>query len=214
MDKNIRTIPMTRFEIKRDSIERTLTEEEIDNFLEDYVHIQDPLTIPIDSYVRYFNISFINGKASKVFRLGGKLYSISPDGDYLVIKSGPNVIQVPVKNTIFYKQLTIAEIKDEYEDILDEYEDEISKLKKKNIKLLSQLTGKDESIKGRSHARMIKLNSLTQSIVKHDDSESDTESESDEQTKSVRRSRMSTTNKSNTVPPSKRELMSAMQIRL
>lgn len=211
---------MTQYEARRNNIELSLTEEEIDNFLEDYVQVRDPITIPLDSHVRYFTIHIQNGRASKVFRLGGRLNSISPDGDYLILKAGRNIMQVPVKNTIFYKQITLAELKDEYEDMLDSYEEEIMKLKKRNKKLLLTISDKDESIKGGRFARMNKIKTVsesvsafnTHSIVKHD-SDSDEEKKSNMSIES-RVSRMSTSNRSRTVPPSKREIMMGMQVRL
>ena len=75
-------------ERKRDEMERSLTDEEIDNLLEDYIEVEDPCRIALDTHVRYFTVFFEKGKAKKVFRLGGKLFSISPDGDYLVLKHG------------------------------------------------------------------------------------------------------------------------------
>jgi hypothetical protein len=168
----------SEFEKKRDKVEQTLTDEEIDNLLEDYVEINDPLQIEIDSHVRYFTIAFEKGKAKKVFRLGGKLFSISPDGDYLVLKHGNNVIQAYTKQSIFYKHLSIGEIKSEYEEILDKYEDEILDLKRLNKKLYTELTGKDTRMKGGRHARLQKLEL---SIVKHGDSDDENdESDADE----------------------------------
>jgi hypothetical protein len=165
------------FETKRNKVEQTLTDEEIDNLLEDYVEISDPLQIEIDSHVRYFTIAFEKGKAKKVFRLGGKLFSISPDGDYLVLKHGNNVIQAYTKQSIFYKHLSVGEIKLEYEEILDKYEDEILDLKRLNKKLYSELTGKDTRMKGGRHARLQKLEL---SIVKHGDSDEENSDEEDE----------------------------------
>lgn len=167
---------VSAFERKRDKVEQTLTDEEIDNLLEDYIEVSDPLSIDIDSHVRYFTIAFEKGKAKKVFRLGGKLFSISPDGDYLVLKHGNNVIQAYTKQSIFYKHLSIGEIKQEYEDILDKYEDEILDLKRLNKKLYTELTGKDTRIKGGRHARLQKLEL---SIVKHGDSDEESDEDNE-----------------------------------
>ena len=168
------TATVSAFESKRNKVEQTLTDEEINNLLEDYIEVNDPLSIDIDSHVRYFTIAFENGKAKKVFRLGGKLFSISPDGDYLVLKHGNNIIQAYTKQSIFYKHLTINEIKNEYNSILDKYEDEIIDLKRLNKKLHSELTGKDTSMKG---GRFARLQKLELSMVNHGESDSDDNNE-------------------------------------
>jgi len=181
------------FEIKRDLIERTLTDEEINNLLEDYAEVDDITEIEIDTHIRYFTITFENNKATKVFRLGGKVFSISPDRDYVMLKHGNNMIQAPVQNTIFYKQLTIAEIKKEYELILNTYEDEIMELKAENKNLYEKLTGTDGRMKSRRHDR--------EKRYKEDDfSTSDPDTK-----KSVKRSMMSTQKISNGPPKSKIE---------
>lgn len=190
----------TTFEKKRDELERTLTDEEINNLLQDYAEVDDPTTIEIDTHVRYFTIVFDHGKATKVFRLGGKLFSISPDGDYLILKHGNNVIQAKVENTIFYKQLSISEIKKEYEEILDKYEDEIIELKQVNRKLYEKLTNKDTSMKSRSYDRAKRIHDIENYV------ESRHSSRNKSAQPSAKLSAMSTTKLSETLPMTKMEM--------
>ena len=154
------------FERKRDAIEKTLTDEEINTLLDDYVEIDDPTTVELDTHIRYFTILFENGVAMKIFRLGGKLHAVSPEGDYIILKHGQNIIQVEINNAIFYKQLSINEIKKEYEEILDKYEDEIMELKEINRGLYEKITGKDTSMKSRSQ-RVKKLLNMRQDAVNY-----------------------------------------------
>jgi len=233
---------VSAFEFKRNKVEETLTDEEIDNLLEDYIQVDDPLTIDIDSHVRYFTIVFEHKKAKKIFRLGGKLFSVSPDGDYLILKHGSNIIQAHTNQSIFYKHLSISEIKDEYEEILDKYEDEILDLKRLNKKLYSELTGRDTQMKGGRHARLQKLQLSSIKPGESDDEKSNDESDnslteprtigikkgiqSKLTTKTItitkvsnvssksKKSTMSCKKTSTIVPPSKLEMMLGKHIRL
>lgn len=201
------SVSKTAFEKKRDTLERTLTDEEINNLLEDYAEVDDPTSIEIDTHVRYFTIVYENGRASKIFRLGGKLFSISPDNDYLILKHGNNVIQVQVQDTIFYKQLSIAEIKKEYEIILDKFEDEILELKEINRNLYDKLTGKDPGMKSRSHNRQKRLKEIENYVT----SVKRSSYKSSESTRSM----MSTSKMSSRAPLSKTEIVASYkQIRL
>ena len=159
------SVSKSAFEKKRNEIEKTLTDEEINTLLEDYIEVDDPTTIELDTHVRYFTIVYENNKAIKIFRLGGKLFSISPDNDYVILKHGNNIIQANIENTIFYKQLSITEIKQEYETILDKYEDEIMELKQVNRQLYDKLVGKNSLIKsGRSDKEQRRNNKMVDEL--------------------------------------------------
>lgn len=102
-----------------------LTEEEIDKLLEDYMEVNIN-NVPIGTHLRYID-------PNKGFRHGGVLKNNSGLPDYIILKSatGPEW-SVQVKGTIFFKKMTINEIKQAYEN-------EIKELKIKNKKLKEEL---------------------------------------------------------------------------
>ena len=72
--------------------------------------------------MRYFTVIIEHGVARKIFRFGGNLKYLAKDCAYVMLSNGDKKWSVQVDNTIFYKQLSIVEIKQEYEEIIDEYE--------------------------------------------------------------------------------------------
>lgn len=118
-----------------------LTDDDIDTLLEDYIEVDDIRTVEYDTHLRYFTVQVDNGVATKVFRFGGNLKYLSKDNAYVMLSNGDKKWSVQVENSIFYKQLSIMELKQEYEEIIDEYENEILELKHINRKLYKKLTG-------------------------------------------------------------------------
>jgi|SaaInlStandDraft_6_1057023.scaffolds.fasta_scaffold68050_2 hypothetical protein len=123
-----------------------ITEEEIEIMLEDYVEVEDINSVPRGTHIRYYTVLITDGRAKKVFRIGGELKFVSEDKVYIMLVNGDSKWSVQTKNSIFYRQLSICEIKDEYEQVLDEYESEILELKKINRKLYKKLTGKSTAM--------------------------------------------------------------------
>mgnify|MGYP001442471567 CR=1 FL=1 len=128
------------------SIHDKLTDEDIEDMLEDYEEVTDIHSVPRKTHIRYFTVIQEDGIAKKVFRIGGNLLYASPDNEYVILSNGDKKWSVQNIHSIYYRQLTIGEIKDEYEEILDDYEREINELKMINRKLYKKLTGIDNKM--------------------------------------------------------------------
>ena len=94
----------------------TLSDIEISKKLEDYTRVKsgDVFTIPLNTHVRYFSTNPKTGE--KQFRLGGIITKFGDNGEYVVLSNGTLSWSVQIKNTIFYKKLTINEIKEQVEN--------------------------------------------------------------------------------------------------
>ncbi len=67
-----------------------------------------------------------------LFRMGGQLFKNNGLPEYVILKSGTNAQwSVQVKDTIFYRKMTLDEIKQEYEDIIKKKNEKILALKEK-----------------------------------------------------------------------------------
>jgi len=107
------------------TITEKLTKDDIMDLLEDYVE-ESIMKIPIGTHVRYFQT--INGEQK--FRRGGVLKFNSQLPTYVILDNGKKSWSVQINpGTIFYKKMTIKEIKDEYETRIDELEQLVDKLK-------------------------------------------------------------------------------------
>jgi hypothetical protein len=118
--------------------------DEILRALEDYIE-DDIENIKLGTSVRYF--------AGKKFRFGGNLINISGLPKYVVLSNGQKSWSVQMKNTKFFKKLSLKDLKQDYEDALnfktlenknlhrklDKYEESYRKIKKENIKLKEQI---------------------------------------------------------------------------
>lgn len=104
-----------------------LTKEEIEEKLEDYKKVDDIYRVPLGTHIRYFIVS----KGEKKFRTGGLLHRNDGLPDYIICNNGRNTWSVQVKNTIFFRKMSIKEIKKEYQDHIKTLEK-----KNKNLKLL------------------------------------------------------------------------------
>jgi len=103
--------------------------------LEDYKETSI-MNIPLGTHVRYF--STVDNK--KLFRRGGFLKLNNGLPKYVILSNGKNDWSVQVKNTVFYKKMSIKEIKEEYEDYIEELLANIEKLNK-IVKLYKQKCG-------------------------------------------------------------------------
>ena len=105
-----------------------LTKEDVEKKLEDYQKVDDITQIPIGTNLRYFT----KKDDELVFRMGGNLKTNTGLPKFVILKNAVGVEwSVQVENTIFYKKMTIQEIKDEYEEIIKELNGKIKKLKEK-----------------------------------------------------------------------------------
>lgn len=115
-----------------------LSKEQIEEKLEDYKKVDDIFKVPLGVHLRYF--SNINGKM--VFRMGGLLHKNTGLPDYVILSTTPTGKpgwSVQVKDTLFYRKMTLQEIKIEYQAIIDELIGKNKKLKDENKKLNEKL---------------------------------------------------------------------------
>ena len=105
-----------------------LTKEEINEKLEDYKVVDDISKVPLDTHLRYF----VKKNNEMLFRMGGNLKRNLDLPNFVVLKNALGAEwTVQVKDTIFYKKMSIKEIKEEYDGIISELHDKIKKLKAK-----------------------------------------------------------------------------------
>jgi uncharacterized protein YeeX (DUF496 family) len=105
-----------------------LSNDEIEDMLEDYKEVTDIYKIPLNTHLRY--ITTVNNV--KKFRTGGVLYNNTGLPKYVILSNGKNSWSVQLKDTTFFRKMTIAEIKKEYEDLIEDLEKKVSELEKKN----------------------------------------------------------------------------------
>jgi len=105
-----------------------LSKEEIQEKLVDYSKVEDIYKVPLGVHLRYF----VKKDGQMLFRMGGQLFKNSGLPEYVILKSGTNAQwSVQVKDTVFYRKMTLAEIKQEYEDLIKKKNDKIHALKEK-----------------------------------------------------------------------------------
>ena len=112
-----------------------LTKEEINEKLEDYKLVEDISKVPLGTHLRYF----VEKDGTKLFRMGGNLKRNLDLPNFVVLQNAVGVEwTVQIKNTTFYKKMTIKEIKEEYDSIIEDLHDKIKKLKVENKDLKAE----------------------------------------------------------------------------
>ena len=99
--------------------------------MEDYKKIEnvDELgSVPLETHMRYFATDKKTGE--KVFRMGGKLKINKGLPTYVILTSGTANWSVQVADAIFFRKLTLDEIKTAFKDENKILNDENKKLKK------------------------------------------------------------------------------------
>ena len=105
-----------------------LSKEEIQDKLADYSKVEDIYKVPLGVHLRYF----VKKDGQMLFRMGGQLFKNNGLPEYVILKSGNNAQwSVQIKDTVFYRKMTLAEIKQEYEDIIKKKNEKIQALKEK-----------------------------------------------------------------------------------
>lgn len=164
--------PYKKYKRPQFTVQDTLTDREINAMLEDYIEIDvDKLpTLGIGTHIRYFTVEYENNRAKKVFRIGGNLVNVDKQLRYIVLRQNSESWSVQTENTIFYRQLTIDEVKDEFEEIIGELEDEILELKKVNRALYEKIKNKKYKMQGgattQDNTEKKTLMSATKSVVR------------------------------------------------
>jgi hypothetical protein len=130
------------------TVQDKLTKEDIEEKLENYKEVDDINNVPLGTHVRYYTIIYDKQKGDHktVFRLGGVLTYINNQKQFVKISNGKYWWSVQIPNTVFYKKMTLEELKEEYEKFLDEKDEEIKKLKSYIKKVKTVLKEKNINI--------------------------------------------------------------------
>jgi len=122
----------TSYQRPKKTYQDKLTPDEIEEKLEEYIKVEDINKVPLNSHMRYFTFNDKTGK--KEFRLGGFLTNRDQSDKYVILSNGSISWSVQTLNSIFFKKMTIKELKQEYEDKIEQLETENNKLKKALLK--------------------------------------------------------------------------------
>ena len=115
-------------EIEKKTFTSNLTKDDINEKLQDYKLVDDISTVPLGTHLRYFVIK----DDKKLFRMGGNLKRNLDLPKFVVLVNALGTEwTVQIKDTTFYKKMSIKEIKDEYDGIIEELHEKIKKYKSK-----------------------------------------------------------------------------------
>jgi len=123
-----------------------LSNEQIQKLLEDYTKVENINNVPVGTHLRYFSIDENNNKK---FRRGGLLHNNKGLPDYVILSNGKQTWSVQVKNTIFYKKMTLVELKNKYKTRINTYAEKLNEFQKliddltKENKILTDLLTKN-----------------------------------------------------------------------
>ena len=102
-------------------------ENSIKDKLDDYVQVEDIFKVPLGTHIRYYK----NENGKKKFVLGGKLINNNGLPKYIVLTNGKYTWSVQLDTVVtFFRKMSIAEIKKDYEDMIDELDKKNENLKK------------------------------------------------------------------------------------
>lgn len=132
---NIKRISRDSYKRPSTTYQDNLTKEQIEEKLENYTLVEDINKIEIGTNLRYFTK---DKSGEKKFRLGGKLLNNTGLPIFIVLTNGNISWSVQVKDTIFFKEMTINEIKELYDNELKE-KDKIINEQKEEIKSLTKM---------------------------------------------------------------------------
>ena len=137
---NEKRISKDDYKRPKHTIQDKMTEEEIDEKLEDYIEIEDIFKVPLNSHIRYYTlIPGKDGEIKKAFRLGGQLKNKDNADKYIILSNGTVTWTVQMETSILYRKMTLEEIKEDYENIIKDLEESNLLLKKDNKKLLKKI---------------------------------------------------------------------------
>ena len=115
---------------KKKTFHDLLTEEDINILLEDYEEINNIHELKPGILIRYYKLINQNNDIIKLFRTGGTIINIDFEKKYLIVSNGKTNWSVQMDNSIFYKKITLEELKNYYENEIDNKNLEIKKYKK------------------------------------------------------------------------------------
>jgi len=111
-----------------------LDDDDIADKLIDYVKVDDISTVALNTHLRYFILETDKkkGTVKRVFRMGGFLSNKKSPDKYVILSNGKTTWSVQTATAVFYRKLTIDEIKEEYEADLEKSQIISKKLLKQN----------------------------------------------------------------------------------
>jgi hypothetical protein len=122
-----------------------LTKKDIEGLLLDYERVDSLDLVPIGTHIRYFE----NKDGELKFRVGG-LLKIKGLPDYVILNNGKVGWSVQIKNCIFFRRITLDNVREEYKKIiidkdieLDNLRSYIKQQKKEILSLKKQLRNKN-----------------------------------------------------------------------
>jgi len=86
-----------------------LSKQDIKNKLKDYKQVSNIMNVPIGTHIRYFTTK----NKEKLFRLGGLLTKIDPQGRFITLSNGQLSWSVQIAGSIFFEKLSEEEVKEE-----------------------------------------------------------------------------------------------------
>ena len=153
-----------------------LSNQDIKEKLKDYKKVIDIKTVSIGTHVRYFSIDPKSNE--KIFRLGGTLNKIDPEGKYVILSNGSITWSVQIPNAIFFQKMTDAEFKEEIKkelkkEIMTEIQpqdEDLEDLKKeiKNLKTkIEQYKDAEKKHKKEKETLITKIKNIENEIKKN-----------------------------------------------
>ena len=88
-----------------------LSNQEIKEKLKEYKKVTDIRGVSIGTHIRYFSID--KNTKEKVFRLGGTLNKVDPEGRFIILGNGTLSWSVQIPSTVFFQKMSESEFKDE-----------------------------------------------------------------------------------------------------
>jgi hypothetical protein len=153
-----------------------LSNQEIKEKLKEYKKVVDIKAVSIGTHIRYFSVD--PKSKEKVFRLGGTLNKVDPEGKYVILSNGSVTWSVQIPNAIFYQKMTEAEFKEELKkeikkEIMTEVQtpdESVEELKKeiKNLKSkIDQYKEAEKKYKKENEALAVKIATIETEIKKN-----------------------------------------------
>jgi hypothetical protein len=163
----------TGYERPKQTYQDTLTNKEIKEKLADYKKCLDIKKVSIGTHLRYFTTDPQTKK--QLFRLGGTLNKIDPEGRYIILNNGTVSWSVQISGTQFWQKLSESELREEMKEelkkeILTEDHvniDQENKELKKEIKILYKKIEKLEDFEKENEKLKDQLNKIVNEIKKN-----------------------------------------------
>ena len=115
------------YERPKQTLQEKMSDAEITEKLRDYVKVESITDLEVGTHVRYFK----NENGDLKFRLGGNVIKKDAEGRYIVLSNGKASWSAGTATCIFYRQLTLADMREEHNREKQEYEQKLAQYKQK-----------------------------------------------------------------------------------